>query len=72
MTWWSWWLGRWSNVRSKIRLNFFDYEKGDALATNLGNQLNTPRVDLSNSRFTGDVVTCVWDVTDTNPAHRDL
>jgi hypothetical protein len=46
--------------------------KGDALATNfVGNQLNTPGVDLSNSRFTGDVVTCVWDVTDTNPAHRD-
>jgi len=46
--------------------------KGDALSTNfVGNQLNTPGVDLSNSRFTGDVVTCVWDVTDTNPAHRD-
>lgn len=44
---------------------------GDPLATNfMGNQLNTPGVDLCNSRFTGDLVTCVWDVTDANPAHR--
>ena len=45
--------------------------KGDSLATNfLGNELNTPGVDVSNSRWTGDLVTAVWDITDPNPAHR--
>ena len=45
--------------------------KHDLLATNfMGNEYNTPGVDLSNSRWTGDLVTAVWDVTDTNPAHR--
>jgi hypothetical protein len=46
--------------------------KGDPLGTNfIGNEHNTPGVDVSNSRWTGDLVTHVWDVTDTNPAHRD-
>jgi hypothetical protein len=46
--------------------------KGDPLGTNfIGNEQNTPGVDLSNSRWTGDLVTQVWDVTDTNPAHRN-
>ena len=36
----------------------------------MGNEYNTPGVDLSNSRWTGDLVTAVWDVTDTNPADR--
>jgi len=46
--------------------------KGDPLATNfIGNEYNTPGVDASNSRWTGDLVTNVWDVTDTNPAHRN-
>ena len=45
--------------------------KHDAIATNyIGNEYNTPGVDVSNSRWTGDLVTAVWDVTDTNPAHR--
>ncbi len=45
--------------------------KGDSLRTNfIGNESNTPGVDVSNSRWTGDLVTAVWDVTDTNPAHR--
>ncbi len=35
--------------------------KGDAFGTNyLGNETNTPGVDPSDSRFTGDVVTTVW------------
>jgi hypothetical protein len=46
--------------------------KGDPLGTNfIGNEQNTPGVDVSNSRWTGDLVTNVWDVTDTNPAHRN-
>jgi len=46
--------------------------KGDPLGTNfIGNEQNTPGVDVSNSRWTGDMVTHVWDVTDTNPAHRN-
>jgi hypothetical protein len=46
--------------------------KGDPLGTNyIGNEQNTPGVDVSNSRWTGDLVTHVWDVTDTNPAHRN-
>jgi hypothetical protein len=46
--------------------------KGDPLGTNfIGNEQNTPAVDVSNSRWTGDLVTQVWDVTDTNPAHRN-
>ncbi len=37
--------------------------KGDALATNfLGNAQNTPEVDVSDSRFTGDVVTTTWEL----------
>lgn len=45
--------------------------KHDPLGTNfIGNEDNTPGVDVSNSRWTGDLVTAVWDVTDTNPAHR--
>src|ERR1700733_15294099 len=45
--------------------------KHDPLATNfIGNESNTPGVDPLNSRWTGDLVTAVWDVTDTNPAHR--
>ena len=46
-------------------------KKGDPLRTNfIGNEHNTPGVDASNSRWTGDLVTAVWDITDTNPAHR--
>ena len=46
--------------------------QGDPLGTNfIGNDQNTPGVDVSNSRWTGDLVTHVWDVTDTNPAHRN-
>ena len=45
--------------------------KGDPLGTNfIGNERNTPGVDPSNSRWTGDVVSNVWEVTDTNPAHQ--
>jgi hypothetical protein len=47
-------------------------KKGDPLATNfIGNEKNTPGVDVSNSRWTGDLVTHVWEVNDTNPAHRN-
>ena len=46
-------------------------QKGDPLGTNfIGNEENTSGVDPSNSRWTGDVVSSVWDVVDTNPAHR--
>jgi hypothetical protein len=46
--------------------------KDDSLRTNfIGNEYNTPGVDVSNSRWTGDLVTAVWEVTDTNPAHRN-
>ena len=46
--------------------------KGDSLRTNfIGNEYNTPGVDVANSRWMGDLVTAVWDVTDTNPAHRN-
>jgi Family of unknown function (DUF5695) len=35
--------------------------KGDEFGTNfIGNEINTPGVDLFDSRFTGDVVTTVW------------
>jgi hypothetical protein len=45
--------------------------KGDPLGTNfIGNEHNTPGVDASNSRWTGDLVTSVWNVTDANPTHR--
>ena len=45
--------------------------KGDPLGTNfIGNGSNTSGVDVANSRWTGDIVTAVWDVTDPNPAHR--
>jgi hypothetical protein len=44
--------------------------KGDPYGTNfIGNGINTPGVDVSNSRWTGDLVTAVWEVTDRNPAH---
>ncbi len=56
---------RYGSISSIIR-------KGDTLGTNfIGNEQNTPGVDVSNSRWTGDLVTHVWDVTDTNPAHRN-
>ena len=46
--------------------------KGDSLRTNfIGNEFNTPGVDISNSRWTGDLVTAAWEVTDTKPAHRN-
>lgn len=46
-------------------------QHGDPLKRNfIGNEFNTPGVDALNSRWTGDLVTAVWDVTDTNPAHR--
>ncbi len=46
-------------------------KKGDPLETNfIGNEENTPGVDPSNSRWTGDVVSTVWEILDTNPAHR--
>jgi len=46
-------------------------KKGDSLGTNfIGNEQNTPGVDPSNSRWTGDVVSTVWEILDTNPAHR--
>lgn len=44
--------------------------KGDPFQTNfIGNQQNTPGVDLSNTRWTGDLVSSVWNVTDRNPNH---
>src|SRR5579864_1657557 len=37
--------------------------KGDEFGTNyIGNEINTPGVDPSDSRFTGDVVTTVWEL----------
>src|ERR1035437_10152250 len=37
--------------------------KGDPFGTNfIGNELNTPGFDDSNSRWTGDLVTSVWNV----------
>src|ERR1035438_4565852 len=46
--------------------------KGDLFGTNfIGNQHNTPGVDALNSRWTGDLVTSVWNVTDANPAHQN-
>lgn len=37
--------------------------KGDEFGTNyVGNEINTPGVDPSDSRFTGDVVTTVWEL----------
>ncbi len=43
--------------------------KGDGSAVNfIGNEHNTPGVDVSNSRWTGDLVTAAWEVTDLNPA----
>jgi hypothetical protein len=45
-------------------------KRGDPLGTNfIGNEENTPGVDPSDSRWTGDVVSTVWEITDTNPAH---
>ena len=56
---------RYGSIRSIMR-------KGDPFETNfIGNEVNTPGVDVSNSRWTGDLVTHIWDVTDTNPAHRN-
>lgn len=47
-------------------------QKGDPLGTNfIGNETNTPGVDVSNSRWMGDLVATVWKITDTNPAHRN-
>jgi hypothetical protein len=47
-------------------------QKGDRFGTNfIGNEHNTPGVDPTNSRWTGDLVTSVWNVTDTHPAHRN-
>lgn len=44
---------------------------GDPFGTNfIGNEHNTPGVDISNSRWTGDLVTSVWNITDANPKHR--
>jgi hypothetical protein len=41
--------------------------KGDPFATNyIGNELNAPGVDASDSRWTGDVVTTVWQLTTDN------
>jgi len=46
-------------------------KKGDPLGTNfIGNEENTPGVNPSDSRWTGDVVSTIWEITDTNPAHR--
>jgi hypothetical protein len=44
--------------------------KGDEFATNfIGNELNTPGVDASDSRWTGDVVSTVWQLLgDLKPA----
>lgn len=44
--------------------------KGDEFATNyIGNELNTPGVDPSDSRWTGDVVSTVWQLSgDWKPA----
>lgn len=56
---------RYGSIRSITR-------KSDPAKTNfIGNESNTPGVNVSNSRWTGDLVTSVWDVTDTNPAHRN-
>lgn len=45
--------------------------KGDPLGTNfIGNEQNTPGVNSSDSRWTGDVVSTVWEILDTDPAHR--
>src|SRR5215813_6707172 len=38
--------------------------KNDPLETNyIGNEINTPGVDLSDSRWTGDVVSTVWELS---------
>lgn len=47
-------------------------QEGDPLGTNfIGNETNTPGVDPTNSRWMGDLVATVWEITDTNPAHRN-
>lgn len=46
--------------------------QGDPLGTNfIGNESNTPGVDVSDSRWTGDLVATVYEITDTNPTHRN-
>jgi hypothetical protein len=46
--------------------------KGDSFGTNfIGNEQNTPGVDASNSRWAGDLVTSVWNITDTDPNHHN-
>ena len=41
--------------------------KNDPLETNyIGNEINTPGVDPANSRWTGDVVSTVWELTSEN------
>lgn len=47
--------------------------KGDPLETNyIGNEINTPGVDPSDSRWTGDVVSTVWELTDEDWMHPKL
>lgn len=47
-------------------------QKGDPFGTNfIGNESNTPGVDVSNSRWMGDVVATAWEITDANPAHQN-
>ena len=44
-------------------------QKGDPLGTNfIGNEENAPGADPSNSRWTGDVVTTVWNILEPDPA----
>jgi len=47
--------------------------KNDPLETNyIGNETNTPGVDPSDSRWTGDVVSTVWDLTTDDWKHARL
>jgi len=48
-------------------------QKGDPLETNyIGNEINTPGVDPSDSRWTGDVVSTVWELTNDDWNHARI
>ena len=47
--------------------------KGDPMETNyIGNEINTPGVDPSDSRWTGDIVSTVWELTNDDWKHARL
>jgi hypothetical protein len=47
--------------------------RGDPLETNyIGNEINTPGVDPSDSRWTGDLVSTVWELTDDDWKHARI